>query len=168
MFITAEHIGKGLTGLLVIIILLLFPFYPYSIFDDQKSYSTNPDHISLDQYYNDLKEYMSSYEQVLDEPTTDETMESALNRTQFVIELIDQKLLVNKDPENIKIEVLDNILFEVRNTSMILIDLSTYGDYSRNQKQFLADSGQRLLLLEELINNIKQEKLQPLYVHQTD
>ncbi|PAV28604.1 hypothetical protein CIL05_15005 [Virgibacillus profundi] len=155
---TTKRIMTGFLVSIVIFILIMTWFYPYSFFSVHKSYSYTPDPVIVDGYINDLTEFKSSYEKALEGLTTDKTIDLTIDRTQYVLPLFEQEWLISKDPVNMKKEDLSNILFEVKNTRNTLLNLVARGDYSSEQRQYLVDSIESLLLLEESIAEIKSGK----------
>ncbi len=150
-----KRIIIGVVGLFIISFVIMTWFYPYSFVSVYKSYAFKPDPIVVDQYVNDLEEFKSSYQEDLDELTTESNYDLTIDRTQYLLPLFEQDWLVSKVPVKMSIDDLGEILFEVKNARKILLELIANEDYTQEQRHYLVNSIESLLSLEEEIVDIK-------------
>lgn len=150
-----KRIIISVIGLLVFSVLIMTWFYPYSFISVYKSYSFTSDPVVVDEYMMDLNKFKSSYERDLDEQTPGNIYDLTIDSTQYLISLFEQDWLVSKKPVKMSIKDLDNILFAVKNARKALLRLIAKENYTQVQRQYLVDSIESLLSLEEEIINIK-------------
>lgn len=153
-----KKITLSLTGLVVLFILFMTWFYPYSVFSITKSYSFTPDPVVVEGYEENLNEFKSSFEKDLTEMEAASTRDLTIDRTQYVLPLFEQDWLRSKEPVNLSLDDLDYILLEVRGARITLLELSAAEDYTKESRRNLVDSIQSLLWLEEQIEEIKTGK----------
>lgn len=153
-----KKIIVSLVGLFVFFILLMTWFYPYSFISIHKNYSFTPDPVVVDGYVKDLNEFKSSYEKDLDELTTGRNNDLTTDRTRYLLPLFEQDWLISKESVKMGVGDLGNILFEVKNARETLLGLLTQEDYTQEQRLYLVNSIEILLLLEEDIVDIKTGK----------
>ncbi|QDP41606.1 hypothetical protein [Radiobacillus deserti] len=142
-------------GIWVFSVLIITLVYPYSFVSVHKSYTFTPDPVVVEQYVNDLEEFKSSYKKDLDELTRPSNDDVTMDRTQFLLPLFAQDWLVSKQPVKMSVDDLETILFEVKNARNSLLELMAKKDYTQEQRQYLVDSIDHLLSLEEEIDRIK-------------
>ena len=155
MTIKTKKIILSLTGLVVLFLLFMTWFYPYSVFGLTKSYSFTPDPVVVEGYEEDLNEFKSSFEKDLAEMEAADPINMTTERTQYVLPLFEQDWLLSKEPVNLSLDDLDYILLEVRSARITLLELSAAEDYAKEHRRNLVDSIKSLLWLEEQIEEIK-------------
>ncbi|TFB14134.1 hypothetical protein E3U55_14570 [Filobacillus milosensis] len=146
----------GVVGLSLALIFLIAWFYPHT---NISVGDTQPESVkSVSLHLNDLRIFKDKIEQDMKE-AEDNNIVFKLDRTDYVLELIDEKLLALK-PVHIKIDDLDNISFEARIARRVLQSLVMYEDYTSEERKYLMSSIESLELLEDIIYNIKLERLE--------
>lgn len=155
---TKQKMITRAAGLFVAFILIMTWFYPFSFFSMYKSYAFTPDPVVVDGYVNDLKAFKKSYQNDLNELTTDRNIDLTTDQTQHLLPLFEQDWLVSKERVNMSELDLGNNLFKVKTTRNTLLRLLAKEEYTQVQRQYLADCIESLLLLEEDIMDIKTGK----------
>ncbi|WP_026569232.1 hypothetical protein [Sediminibacillus sp. JSM 1682029] len=146
-----KRIIAGAIGLIILYILTMTWFYPYSIFSLHKSYAYKPDPVMVDGYLEDVEEFNDVFGKDLEELESETPIDMTVERTQYILPLFEEEWLVSKNTHKMKEEDLETMLFEVRNARETLLSLVEQGDYSKEQRGYLVLSIESLLSLEESI-----------------
>ena len=146
---TVKGIILGIVSSIVIFILIMTWFYPYSFFSVHKSVSYKPDPVVINEYVKDLKEFKDTYNKSL-----------AKDRSQNILTLYEQDWLVEKDPIKMNENEIDSILFKVNEAKNNSLKLIVQNDYTSEQRQYLVDVIKNLLSLEDLFLDIKNNKFE--------
>ncbi|WP_053217297.1 hypothetical protein [Virgibacillus senegalensis] len=71
----------GAVGFVLVIILAVTWFYPYSIFSLHKTYAYKPDPVMVDGYLEDVEQFKDTFEKDLDEMESEKPIDLTENRT---------------------------------------------------------------------------------------
>ncbi|SDK36785.1 hypothetical protein [Sediminibacillus albus] len=146
-----KRIIVGAVSFIVIFILAMTWFYPYSIFSLHKTYNYQPDPVMVDGYLKDVKEFKETFAKDLEEMESERPVDLTVERTQYVLPLFEQDWLISKDKLKMGKEDLDYMLSEVKSIRDTLLSMVEQGDYSKEQRGYLVLSIESLLSLEESI-----------------
>ncbi len=152
---TMKKVIISIAGVCVVFILIMTWFYSYSNFSMYKSYTYKPDPVMVDGYVQDLEKFKQLFEKDLKNSAADKYMDPVLNITRYILPLFEQEWLTSKEPAKMKKNDLDDFLFKVKRVRESLLNLMAREAYSKEQKQYLVDSIESLLYLEETIFNMK-------------
>ncbi|TFB13111.1 hypothetical protein E3U55_16630 [Filobacillus milosensis] len=139
------------------ILIMLFIYFS-SIFSTFVSAYYDSEPVTAETHLKDLREFKNSFENSMQVSTADNINEIAIKKLQYVFDLIDEKLL-SKDPSSISIEDLDRISFESKMTRNVLFSEKIYMSPFSEEHKFISDFQKKLLVLENIIYKLKQEKL---------
>lgn len=146
-------VGKKAVFILVAILILLFIGvnwqYSFSVFSLKKSISYDADNIVVRQYEQDLNAFKEFYE------VQSEENDVTTNWTQYILELYEMPLLVEKGPIIIKYKDLDTMLFEVKAVRSTIIDLAFREDYDAETREYLRVVLLSCIGIEESIERLK-------------
>ncbi|WP_343781872.1 hypothetical protein [Alkalibacillus silvisoli] len=151
---TKKTVIVGLVGSFVVVNLVVMVWL-YSNFNEGVSKSDQTTHDKLRQYINSFEELESSYNIDFDS-STNRAVDHVSVQIQYVIGLVEQEI-INKELENVKVENIDNILFEIRDSSDSIKGLVSSEGFFSKERQYLESSLDTLQLLEDLIDRFKQE-----------
>lgn len=135
----------------------IYPFSPLSI---NKSYDYQQKKVlhngkTYNEIVNDFKE---SYENDLNADSVKDTTNLTIDRTQYILPMFEQEWLISKDAVSIDSLKLDTILSEVKSAREVMFSLLEQVDYSSEHRGYLIKIIKSLLLLEESIVDLKDEK----------
>ncbi|GGA67805.1 hypothetical protein [Ornithinibacillus halotolerans] len=152
---TTKVITASIISLVVIFILIMTWFYPFSIFSVYKTYSYSPDPVMVGEYVRDINDFEEKLENDLKDLYSNQDFDLTLDRSQYIFPFFKQDWLLSKDPLKMKKSDLDNLLFDVENTRDNLLDLVEKVDYSIESKNYLMQSIRDILALEKDLLNLK-------------
>lgn len=139
-----NRILVSLFGLLVVSILSITWFYPYSFFSIHRSYSFTPDPVVVDEYVTELNEF----KRFIEKEAERNSIVPSLPR------LYEQSWLVSKEPIKMDKENLSNLLLDIQHARQGLLAFLVEEELSQVQKQYIVSSIESFLLLEGEISNI--------------
>lgn len=145
----------------IIIIILLFMtwFYPFSNYSIYQSYNYKPDSVMVAGYLEDLNEFKTSLEKDLEhENQEDGYINFTVDRTQYVLSLFEQDWLVSKEPVRISKRDIEDMLFKVENVRETLLDLIAREDYTVEQRDYLVSTIKNILYIEDQLHVLKEGK----------
>lgn len=147
----------GAIGLIAISLLFMTWLYPYSLFSINKSYIFTSDPVVADEYNKYLNKFKKSYESDLKAliEDTDGEFNLTVNYTEYILPIFEQEWLVNKEPTKMNIEDLDLMLFELKSIRETVLQLVMNEHNTVEQSQYLVNSINGLLLLEDEIIEIQ-------------
>ncbi|MFE6169653.1 hypothetical protein ACFVP8_17540 [Viridibacillus arvi] len=126
-------------------------FYPYSFLSVQKTLSFDADNIVVEAYTEELNDFAKNYEF---SPEFNLTTE----RTQYILQMYEQEWLISKKPVKLKMNDLEAIIMEVKETREILLELAFRETYSHETKDYLKASLKSCLDLEERIQYLQNSQ----------
>ncbi|MHA6252527.1 hypothetical protein [Oceanobacillus sp. CAU 1775] len=144
-----------LVAFFLFFILVMTWFYPFSIFSINKSYSFTADPVTVDEYTRELNEFITSFENDLEEAFGEDNINLTLDRTRYLASIFEQEWISSKDPIKMDLDMLSNNLDEVKSARNALLELIVREDYNYEQREYLVGSIDSLLSVEEQINKIK-------------
>lgn len=154
MFIILKNNKKFLSILLSIIvisIIILTWFFPFSYFSVYKSYNYNNDSYAVKAYSKKLTEFKKFYnESSIDDGTT--------KLSPGIFNMFEQDWLVTKGTFSMNKDSMNAILIDVKNAREHLLELTILEDYTSLQRHHLLNSIKNLLSLEVMIEDIKNQK----------
>ncbi|MCD5324433.1 hypothetical protein LQ226_11770 [Pontibacillus sp. HN14] len=139
----------SLIGIMVLFLLIMTWFYPYSPFSLHKSFTYKPDQKVVQGYVKDIEEFKTFKKKV--DGTTDQL--------RYVLETYEQDWLMSESSMKMDEQQLNLILFEVKETRQLLLDLVAQQDYTKEEKEYLIHTIQTLLTIEDSITNIKAQPM---------
>lgn len=155
-----KRIIFGIGGCIVIFVLIMTWYYPFSPFSVYKSYSYQPYEISFngESYEEILSEFRVSYEKDLKADVENEYPNLTIHRTEAVLSIFEQEWLRNKDAVSMDAMKLDTMLFEVKQVREVLLSLLVQVEYTSEERGYLVDIISNLLALEDSIMELQNEK----------
>ncbi|WP_153730277.1 hypothetical protein [Sporosarcina obsidiansis] len=149
-------------GVLVILFISVMTwYYPFSPFSIQKSYTYKPGTILYnDKTYEELlNEFDETYKKELDQAfeNHDEEIDLTVVRTEYILPIFKQDWLIGTDPVSINQNKLDNMLLDIKQSRDTLLSLIAEVDYTKEQRNYLLNSIQNLLRLEDSIRYLRDE-----------
>jgi hypothetical protein len=144
-----------IVSLVVVFILTMTWFYPYSSFSINKAYTYKPDPFVVDQYTKEVQSFKETFEKDFKTVTSTTPIDYTVNITQYILPLFEQKWLLSNKPLSIKKSDLEEMLFDVKNTRDTLLSLLEKEDYTSDERYYLVMNIKGLLKLEESIVNIQ-------------
>ncbi|PGS46519.1 hypothetical protein [Bacillus sp. AFS041924] len=138
-------------GVILIFIILVTWFYPYSFFSFNKSITYDEDNLVIKDYLKEIDDFKKYYNSQTKEDLTN-------NRTQFILQMYEQDWLISKKPIKIKYQDLDKILLEVKESRQIMMDLAFQETYSKDSKEFLKYAIESCITIENSIEELKHSK----------
>ncbi|WP_173915250.1 hypothetical protein [Halobacillus sp. Marseille-Q1614] len=136
-------------GAIVLFMLGMSWFFPYSPFSIYKSYIYKPDPVVAEGYAQDLNTFKNTY----NPSTTDDNRTNNMN--QYIVPLFEQDWLIHKDKAKMGNPQIESFLIEVKEARQNLLSLLVEEDYTREEREYLMITVEGLLGLEESIVDLK-------------
>ncbi|QQZ09076.1 hypothetical protein [Heyndrickxia vini] len=137
---------------IVLFLICINWYFPYSPISFTKSISYDADNIVVKAYKKELNDFKNIYNSKKKNTLTDD-------RTQYVLPMFEQQWLVSGKPVKIKeSDQLNTMLNEVKETKDILIELAFREKYSQETKEYLKMALVTCLSLENEIVELKNSK----------
>lgn len=153
-----KRITYSIAGLIIIFIVVMTWFFPYSPFSIHKSYSYQPAEVLYNgkTYETILNEFKDSYEKDLKTDLENDYSNLTIDRTQYILPIFEQDWLMNNGSVAIDKMKLENILWEVKEARELLLSLIVQVDYTSEERGYLVDLINHFYLLEENINELEK------------
>lgn len=154
-----KRIIWSITGLIIVFIVVMTWFFPYSPFSVYKSYPYEPDEILFNgkTYETILNEFKDSYEKELKADLENEYSNLTIDRTQYILPIFEQDWLMNNGSVAINKMKLGTMLMEVKQARELLLSLIIQVDYTSEERGYLVDLINHFYVIEENINELKKE-----------
>ena len=137
----------GLLGLIVILILIVTWFYPFSPLSVYKNINYTTDSYSVRNHNG----YLNDLQKLYDESSPDDVTTLVLQNLSGIYE---QDWLVENESFKMNKDKLAKMLFDIQQVRNQLLNLTTQEEYTREQRSYLLTVIENLLSIEETIEGM--------------